>query len=555
MHRALLISILFLAMAGCGEGPSVADAPADRTVLEVEGITVSAGRLAPVLESVRGDSASVETAVVNLVNRYLILADARSRGLDGTRSFQLYAYEREREKLQALWLEHVLAQKVVLPPDTVEEHYSRMGTMLVYTAISVRERDSAESIRRMVLEGADMNLLAEEHSINPIERARQGRVGPVDSMEVRAEDLEVLAGLETGGISPLDSLVGAWRFLRLDSVYQDTVPPLPEVRDFIEARIAGRLRMAYKDVLLDSLRQVHHLEIDEGAPDLIASHFVPGSMEYSPFTPEEEEMTAYTYDGGGRTIYQLAENIRNLPPVEGTDPSDPSWVKGYCRLLGVYDIMGMRAREEGMDTLPEVTEYLDNRLSGHLLDIYYAEVIQPRLEPDEEEMMQVYEEYKDSLVVPEIRVFRVISASGDDQLDLLSSTIGEGGDPFRLTDDLTLVESLLAPGESNLTRGMYASEIPRPYSERLFNAELNETVLCSIAVDRVMVFEPVDIQPPRPATFEESHDEIAAMLRVQKEEEVVSGLVDSLASVYHIEIDRDFVEGYIHAAPPSQGSP
>ncbi|OPL17931.1 MAG: hypothetical protein AVO35_07165 [Candidatus Aegiribacteria sp. MLS_C] len=555
MLRSFFIAIVFLAMIGCGEGPSPVASPADSTVLEVEGRTLSARRLAPVLESESGDSASVENAVRNLVNRYLILADAHSRGLDETREFQLYAYEREREKLQTLWLEHILAQKVVIPPDSVEEHYSKLGTMLIYSAVSVWERDSADSLRQLVLEGEDMNLLAEEHSINPMERARQGRVGPVDSMEVRADDTRMLEGMEPGDVSRVFALADTWRFLRLDSIYQDSVPPLPEVRDYIEARIAGRLRMAYKDVLLDSLRQEYRLEIDEPAVELVASHFIPGSMEYDPFTPEEEETSVYSYEGGGRTVYQLAENISRLPPVEGTNPSDPSWVKGYCRLLGVYDIMGARALEAGMDTLPEVTDYLDDRLSDHLLDIYYAEVIQPRLTPGDNEMMEVYEEHRDSLVVPETRVFRVISAAGEDQLDLLASTLEEGGNPFRLTDDLTLVESLLAPGESSLTRGMYASEIPRPYSDMLFDAELNETVICSIAVDRVLVFQPVDIQPPRPATFEESYDEIASMLRADKEEEVVSGLVDSLSSVYHIEIDRDFVESYIHAAPPSQDVP
>lgn len=556
MLRNCTLFALFLLVAGCG-GSSTEESTAEdyRVVLEVEDETVTAGELAGMLESFRGDSMMVERRVNNLVNRLLILEDARNRGLDTTREFDLYAWEREREKIQTVWLEWILDRKVALPPDTVENFYSRMGENVLYTVISVDDRALSDSLRQLVMQGEDMNLLAEEYTNNRIEAARQGVVGPLDRMQVAPVDARLMEGMQPGEVSPMDSSRKGWTFLRVDSLFQYTPPPLDEIRDVLGGRIRSRMQMEYKEVLFDSLRTFYDLRMEEGIPRLMASHFPEGSQEYEPFTSEEEEMQAYSYEGGGRTVYQLAENIRNLPSAPETDPSDPHWIERYAGLIGLYDILAVEARKQGMDTLPETTNYLRKRLNDHLLDIYYAEVIEPRLEPGEEEMLEVFQVHRDSLVVPETRVFRVVNAMGEQQLQLLDSIMSRGMEPFGLAEEFTPVPSLLAPGEETLTRQIYSSEIPQPYRDIMFEADLEETVTCSVSAERVLVLKPLEINPERPATFEESRDEIAAMLRMEKEEEVLSALVDSLASVYHIEVDRDFIEGFIRVDASSPGSP
>lgn len=558
MFRTIATLALVLFLAGCGTGPDQGRSPSnpeDRIVLDVEGQTLTAERLAPVLEEAEGDSLQVERTVRNAVNRFLILQDARDRGLDDSREFRLYAQEREREKLQGMWFEWLMDRKVVLPPDTVQQFYSQMGEIVIYTAIATDDSLLADSLRQLVLEGADMNDLASRFTSNMLEMSSEGRVGPRDRMYLREDDALLLSDLAPGDVSELGASREGFRFVKLDSVFSDTLPPLSEIRDLIQGRIEGTLRMAIKDELFDSLRTADDFQIVDGMPELIASHFPEGSRQYEPFTPEEEELDAYTFRGGSRSVFQLAENVSSLPPVEGSNPSDPNWIRRYSRLLGLYDIMAMEARQQGMDTLPEVRDYLDQRLSNHLLDIYYDEIIEPRLVPDEEDMRAVYQENMDSLVVPERRIFNVISAIGDDQVELLRATLQRGEDPFVLTDRLTPVTSLLAPDEQIVTREIYRSEIPQPYKDMIFDAQLNETVVCSLTTDRLMVFQPVSIMPSRQATFEESYEEIASMLSSQMEEEVLAGLVDSLASVYHIEIDREFVEGFIHPAPPVQDAP
>jgi hypothetical protein len=550
MHRQIAVFILLIILStGCGSGPEDSSGPdgeGDRVVLTVGDREVTSQMLTPTLERMAGDSQMVNLKLQSIVNRLLILQDAFDRGFHSTRDMELYFYEREREKIQNDWLVYILNEKVQLPEDTVEVHYSQLGTMLLYTAITVPERALCDSLRELVQNGADMHTLAVENSIIPREVATGGVLGPIDRMDVFPNDYILLQGLEQGQLSGLDSSRSGWRFLRIDSMYQAAVPPLEEIAPVIEERILGRLKMVYKEHLFDSLRAVNNLQIIEGMPELMASHYTGNSQICEPFTSEQEDMAVYTFTGGSRTVYSLSENIRNLPPMGSNAPDDPEWIEGYCSLLGLYDIMAMEAKKLGMDTLPEVAAYMDQRFGNHVLDFYYNEVIAPRLVPTETELQDLYESERESLVIPEKRIFRTISALGDDQLELLERIIESGDDPFTHTDELTEVESLLAPGESVITRPIASADIPSPWSGMLFGMELNETVSCSVTTDRLLLFELMEITPEHAAAFDESIEMLSEIHRSAVEEEVISGLVDSLSSVYHIDIDSEFFDSFIY---------
>ncbi|MCK4806268.1 MAG: hypothetical protein KAT09_01405 [Candidatus Aegiribacteria sp.] len=559
MLLKITVLTLLIILSGCGKQPESNNAADVNDVVDLAGeyddsVVLTVGDrnftgsvLAPILERLNGDSLMVNMKLEALINRMLILQNAHDRGYDSTREMALYFYEREREKLQNDWLVWILDQKVELPPDTVEEYYSQMGTMLVYRAITVKDRAHCDSLRQLVINGENMGDLAEEYSINTREAINRGVLGPVDMMEAFPGDYMLLRGLETGELSSLDSSYSGWRFLRIDSTYQDTIPPFAEIKDIIASRILGRLKMAYKDELFDSLRTVNNLQITEGIPELIASHFLENSQDYEPFTSEQENMVAYSFTGGRRTIYSLAENIRNLPPIGYNDPDDPDWIREYSWLLGLYDIMSMEAKQLGMDTLPDNVSYMDQRFSNQVLDVYYAEVIEPRLIPTEEKLLEIYEAEKDSLIIQEERVFKTISAVGEGQLDLFNRVMESGGDPFSMIEELTAVQSILAPGESIITRPMTVSDIPPPWNEMLFNAEMHESVTCSVSAEQLLLFELTEIRPEHIATFDESQDQLLAIFRSMEEEEVISGLVDSLRSVYHIEINRGFVDKFIYS--------
>lgn len=559
MVRQIAGLIILIILLGCGEQPEgnsthevngavdTAMEYDDSVVLTVGDKTFDNSLLAPVLRRLNGDSVLVYLKIESLINRSLIMQDAYERGFASTSAMEFSFAEWEREKLQNVWLSWILDQKVQLPPDTVEQYYSQMGTILIYSEIVVPDSVQCDSLRQLVQGSVDMGDLAQEHSIIPYGVSGRGVHPPVDMMEVYHKDYTLIQDLAIGDLSPLDLSDYGWRFLRVDSTYQDTIPPFEDLRDVISAKITGRLKLLYQDNLFDSLRIVNNLLIAEGIPELISSHFSQDDRDYEPFSAEQDNMAAYTFTDGERTLHSLVENIRQLPPMSSYSPGDSGWIREHCLLLGLYDIMAMEARKLSMDTLPDVVSYMDQRFGNHVLDFYYSVVIEPRLIPTEEELLEVYEAHRDSFIVPEGRVFNTVCADGEEQLDLLEQLLEFGDDPFSIIDQFTPVASILAPGESAITRVMTAAEIPPPWDDMLFSSEMHQAFTCSVGAERVMLFELTEVIPEHIAAFSESQDRVLTIFMAMEEEEVISGLVDSLGSVYHIEVDWGFVDRFIYA--------
>lgn len=540
MFRMLLTVTALLVLSGCGEAPADPDA-----AITIADESISYAELEELLSVFQGDSARIETVVENLINSRMVLIDARNRGLDTLPEIQRYMYEREREQLQGIWLARILEEKVVLPPDTVREFYDQLGTMVVYTVMNVQDSILCDSLRQLALNGTDLGDLVEEYTTIPYDVHIRGSIGPVDRMRMSQGDRELIADLEQGSISMPGLFASGWRFLRVDSMYLEEVEPFEEISEFIGQYILSHLREEYKQVLEDSMRTSLDLTVGEGIPDLVAGHALDDIGEYLPYTDDELSMDAYTFDGGSRTLLSLVENIAALPPMMPRSPTDPEWVEGYCRILGLYDIMAMEGRALGLDTLPEVVYIVERRTNGRILDEYYAQVIDNRLVPTEEELEVAYVENSDMLLIPLKRVFECIGAIGPEQVETLTRIVSLGEEPFSRPGVLTLLTDLTAPEESILTGPITMLDMPSPWDSLLFGANLGETVFCTLSTERILIFRPIEEIPERMATMEEARGQLVELLTTEREEEIVSALVDSLRSVYHYHVDRDFVNGFI----------
>ena len=535
-----LLGILCLS-AGCGQ-----QHPEDAAII-VGSETILQDRLASALEPFHGDSLLVNLKVESLVNRLLVIQDAQARGFDTQPEFQRNRLELENKQLRQRWLEWILLEKVELPADTVEEFHSKLGTMVIYTSITLDDSILCDSLRQLVLDGNNMGNLVELFSIDSYEMAVRGSFGPMDLMQVSSDNIKLLQGLEAGDVSPMLSFDSNWRFLRIDSMFQDSVPPFEEISESISRQILGHLRNEYRQRLEDSLVTVYDLQITSGVPELVAEHAIDTRGNFEPFSREQERIAAYTFAGGERSLLDLVEDIKNIPAFVSRAPMDHEWVESHCRTLGLYDIMAIEARKLQMDTLPEILSVINRQVSDELLDVYYINVIDPLIEPDSAQLRDMYEDSLPNLIISEQRIFKAVGAIGEDQLKTLQQILSEGEEPFNRLDDLTPLVDLVAPDETILTNPMTFNDIPPPWNEMLFGADLYGTVLCSLSVERVLVFGVEEIIPEHLATFDEARESLIEPARILNEEEVVSSLVDSLRSVYHIQLDREFIDGFIYA--------
>jgi hypothetical protein len=296
MLRILFLCGVIAVLHGCGSSP------AENTAIAVDDQVVTRDELAPVLQRFQGDSLLVNLRVESIVNRILILHDARARGLDTLPEMQRFGYDTRRRRLHQSWLNVILEERVELSQDTVEEFYSQLGTIITYTGITVIDSTLCDSLRQLVLSGVDLGDLVEVNSVDPLERRRRGITGPLDRMLVSPEERNILSELVAGELSSVFSSENGWRFLRVDSLLSDSISPLDEIRGSIEGLLLGNLRDEYQSELEDSLRAALNLQMNESIPRLIADRFNEEAGCFDPFSREEYDTPVLRSSNPGRNL-------------------------------------------------------------------------------------------------------------------------------------------------------------------------------------------------------------------------------------------------------------
>lgn len=535
MRTIAFAAMMLVALSGCSR---------EQPAIRVGDRKISKAELKAVLLPLGSDSAAIRTAVDNLVSRELILCDASSRGLDTMRTTLERLYDRRRERLQSAYLRYKLGL-VTVPEDSVTSFYQSTGTMVCFTVMNVADSALAESLRTAVLAGADMGYLVNRFSTLETDAENLGRVGPEDLMRLSSADRQLVPGLARGEVSRVAGFPSGWRFMRIDTLYTVDRPPFAEARQGIYDFIWAHRSEEYKKTLDDSLRSAWSLQIADGTPALISSHASDPAGDFSPYSPGEDSATAYSWRGGRRTIGFLSRNIRDIPRFMPKDATDPVWVEGYCRILGLYDIMAARAVELGLDTLPDVAAGIRASCDDVILDAWRSAVLEPRLAVSDSEIAAAWEENRSMLVVPEKRRFEGVAAVGAGQEDLLRSLLASGRDPLASRREFTPLSALLAPGESLLTKPLSSSDLPARVSDRFFALAPGEAAVCTLQGGSLVYLRLSEIIPSREATLDESRESLSSLLTSQKEGSALRGLVDSLRSAYPCEVDEEFVSRFL----------
>lgn len=502
----------------------------------------------PLLEGFQGDSADMESFMSAFLDRQLVLADARARGLDTLPEVEAAIYERRRERLQYAYLTAKLS-RIVIPEDSVMSFYDRMGTQVVYTVVNTEDSALAESLRTLVLRGADMVALASAYStFSSRSGRRNGREGPVDLMMLQRDDSLLLAGLSPGEVSEVMAFGSGWRFARLDSLTEVSEDSYEVERQRIYDFIWAHVSEQYKRGLEDSLRSAFELTALPGVPELIAAHSLDARGSFAAYSDSEASRPAYTWRGGERTVLSLATNIREIPPFMPRDARDPEWVRGYIEIIGLYDIMAGRALEMGLDSEPALAAALVAAAEEPVLQAWFESVLKPRIVPAEEEVVEAWEANRALLIVPEKRRFEAVAAVGAEQAAALASMLSSGVDPAGHVGLLSPVTALLEPGDSSLTRLLARTDFPEEVAGVAFSLEPGEAAACTLQGGSILWLRLVEVAPSREAGLEETRRQITEMLEQSAMDSVLGALVESLRVEYPCEVDSEFFFRFVRGS-------
>lgn len=541
--RSFLLAATFLILASCGsEVPSGAVMAVGDRVLYPEDVTSA-------MQRARGDSTAVRVMTDNILARELFLVHAGELGLDTIPNIRREMYERRREVLQNAYINRI-QEDVTVTPEEVRAFTDSLDIQVIYSAFYTSDGNILDEFLSRLEQGEDFNSLVSLHASDALTRETGGRVGPLFLARTNRHDYSALRSLEPGQISePFPRLPG-WRMVRLDSIWHQEADPELLERQNLDAALLALRRESRRIEAQDSLLSWVDLRIDTGACSLIASRARATWGDYEPFSLDEQRMAAITWNGGERSLIDLAMNIVSLPPSMPRDATDPQWIADYAFYLGLYDAQAMVAITMGLDTIPQNARLMARREAETLLDQYHSHVLAHRITVDEDLLNQHFLAARDTMVIPEARVFVHAAGLGHEQVALLNAIHTRGDDPVEQSDQLTFIPDLSRSPGSAVTRPMTEQDFPEPFRVRLMGLQPGESMICSLESDFHVYFRLQEVIPDHAPELEEIRHILEPRVLFEVETMVIAELVDSLKSVYRPFIDREFFDSFIEEPSP-----
>ncbi len=539
--KYLIIVLTLSVLAGCGSNPRP-EVPG--AVISVAGRSVLDSEVAGSFEEHRGDSTAVTVLRDNILARELFLAHAEELGAYDDPEVQRMLHERRREILQNAWVAHEL-DKVESDYEEVREFWETLGTGVRYTALALRDSLLMDSVATMVREGEHLSVFAVEFGLEDITRSTAGRIEISDRNYANIMDLPHITDPVQGEIiGPFTVPVG-YRILQIDSVWTYEPAPFQEDSARIASMLLARAREERKKFAEDSLRTAHGIEVNPEVIEMLVSRATEDARSYQPFSEEEEELIAVTWDGGTRTAYSVYRNAMNLPGYLPRNTASYQWTRDYAEQLALYDVEMQEAEKLGLDTLEVNATRIRRKEMETVLDHYYDLVIEPRIEVDSVLINQVYTEIREDFPVPESRVFNVLYLPDQSSIDTAEAMLESGENILEAADRFETFPPILEEGESYRTVPLQRSMVPEDVREILFALTPGEETIVPLNETSGLWFSLLSIDPEHIPELGEIRDRVLSVAGQHRETQVIEGLVDSLKAVYHPFVDEDFFQEYL----------
>ncbi len=547
----LIFAGFVLLFSSCGQ---VSADGADGAVISVGERSIFPENVSGSFERYRGDTLSVDIFKENIIARELFIAHALDLGLDNDRKVIRIVHEREREILQAQWLSHSLDQ-TELDPQEALHFWETMGTGISYTCFYHQDSLLMDSVLTMVEDGESLSDLAAEIGIDAMLRQTRGQISIVDVNYSNTMDHEYLINARAGDIIAPFPVTMGWRMLQIDSTWTYTPASFESDSQRISSMLLARTRESRKIFLEDSLKTVYNVQVNLDVVNLMAENADADHRSFGVFQPEEEELSAVTWDGGSRTLFSVTENIMGLPGHLPRQTDDIQWLEDYAKRLALFDIEMEEAIKLGLDTIPDVERRLDAKHWEAVLDKYYEVVISARIASDSVAINEVYMDIREDHPIEESRVFHVLFLANTERIEAAEAMMASGDDILAAMDQFEIFPPILAEDQETITIPLTAAMIPEDDREALFNLTSGEEAIV-VLTDSTAIWLRLDsINEERIPALEEIRERVVSETEQRLETQAIEALVDSLSGVYHLYVDQEYFEGfYIPAEADSIGS-
>ena len=461
-----------------------------------------------------------------LIDRRLLLIEARSRGFDTTNTFQNSVQDAVNSRVRSVYKAQEITSKVKISNEAVHRYFEKEGYSRerLLNAVKVASRAAIDTVLQELRSGRPFEEVARARSLDKRSAERGGELGfigrdQLESLYIPPEVYKTLPQDQLSGPLPAGS---AWHILRFSE-------DRPASYEKYQARIASLLyqkRLAQVEAEhLEQLRDSFKVRLNpSGLRKLVNAY-----KAKQPTLIEGNSTALYTYKGGEVTLGQVQEFLRQRNTSFGLADSAQAVVTLNRYFLEAH-LIQEAARESGFYQMPEIQKFVERTANEKLLETVRKSVIADLVDLSEEDVRHYYDTHLETFRHSEATwVEEVLLPTQIDALEVRAQI--EAGAPFEQFVDKSLrADAQKYNGRYHfhmLGKVRYPVLVPAVFQAQQGQLEGPLQVKGGYSVFRVLEREESSIEP-----FETAQRQAWALVRLERETQALNAFLMQLREKY-----------------------
>jgi len=510
-------------------GDTITSADMDRQIIAMHGR----------LESDKIGSFDYSKLLDKLVNDRLLVQEAKAMGMNEEDAFVAKLRELQTDRARRLFVKEAFRPNIQISDEQILKRFESFYFKIQFRTLAVASREEAARIRSLVKNGAPMDSIAREVSLDT-RRFKGGLHGLMYWRDVPIVLRLAAQNLKPGEISQPFKYEDAWMILRVEERMKADPDELdqwtPEIREILtntERDLAWRK-------FLDSLAVIYPARVDSSllndiradSSQVFKGDFMRGSNRTviqvgTTDSLSEEELRREISHAAMNLGNQVFDTIMNRA-IEGAITE--------ARLNAA-------AQDQGYMNKPSVLAYLAGTSDSLLLDDYLSENIVDRIKFNHAEFEEYYREHQEDFRRPDDVQLKALQLDSQDNADRAEALLDDGADFDYVAKQLARPDGVEHDEDQWFSLGSFPTDV----GEELKGLKPGQHTTALKLADGWVIFEVKARRPGGVKTIEEVDGQIRQVMFRRKFDELLDGLLAELKGASKIVYNQQAIDEYLGA--------
>ncbi len=487
----------------------------------------------------------------SLIDKELLLLEARSLPLDENAEFQDELGMYSRNRLLELYTRRVVTEQIDISDEEMEAHYraTNRDRALRFNGIMLESEEEALAILQQIQDGSDFMELAKGYSLHRESAEQGGDVGGYKLKDkVHASIAEPIFALEVGQVTkPISLTFSGKPHYALFQVSDEMPVPMAASERKIREEIFGRKRAERYLVVLDSLKTAYSPQVQQAQIRWLNEHAQQEEMD--PFTPPSEwaNRPICTLREGQVSLAEFLQVGRQLR-VSQAELADSARVDYILREVVLpAHLFADQAKAMGLDQNEELLARNQNKRDDLLLNALRQNYVDVHVEASDEEARAFYDANPKKFTSPITSEIIEVLVQSDTLAQRLKQRMAAGEDSEAIARQHTIRHGA-AHHDGLLTVSVYTKAYYKDIFDAVQEAEVGQLVGPLRVPEGYSVFKVLDRHQKLASYDAESRRRAMAYVKIDKSKRGYVAYVRSLRDKYGVEVNEDAVKDALSTA-------